>query len=91
MTQTRFRRGSTSALTLVSAGSEMNGYGEDRIWPVGSRPANTNGLYDMHGNAGEWTGNWNVLDVSSAHYAQGNASYGSIGFRCAYDPKGSGS
>ncbi len=108
--------------TLGSAGTEPDGCGEDRTWPVGSRPANAWGLFDMHGNAGEWTGNWYAPDAIAALYAkgdltgpaasrqrvarggswdenrenlrssfrntkppeQGEAIYGSIGFRCAY-------
>ena len=105
-----------------SAGNELDGCGEDRTWPVGSRPANTLGFFDMHGNVGEWTDNWYAADALVTLYAkgdlsgpavsaqrvarggswdeerenlrssfrntkppeQGNAIYGSIGFRCAY-------
>lgn len=44
--------------TTGSVPNEHDGCGEDRSWPVASRPANPLGLYDMHGNAGEWTANW---------------------------------
>lgn len=109
--------------TRGSAGDEPDGCGEDRTWPVGSRKPNKFGLYDMHGNAGEWTGNWYAPDALTALYAKGNlkgpdssaqkvarggswdenadnlrssfrntkpprqgdAIYGSIGFRCASD------
>ncbi len=109
--------------TRGSAGDEMDGCGEDHTWPVGSRKPNAYGLFDMHGNAGEWTGNGYAPDALTALYArgklkqpvrsaqkvvrggswdenadnlrssfrntkppvQGDAIYGSIGFRCAYD------
>jgi formylglycine-generating enzyme len=58
--------------TLGSAGTEPGGCGEDRTWPVGSRPANACGLFDMHGNAGEWTGNWYAPDAIAALYARGD-------------------
>ncbi len=57
--------------THGSAGNETDGCGEDRTWPVGSRPANALGLYDMHGNAGEWTANWYAPD-GLARYAAGD-------------------
>lgn len=108
--------------TMGSVPNEPDGCGEDRTWPVGSRPTNPLGLYDMHGNAGEWTANW-YSPKGLARYAggdlvgpekgrqrvvrggswdenspnlrssfrnvkppvSGDAVYGSIGFRCAYD------
>lgn len=57
--------------TLGSAGDEPDGCGEDRTWPVGKRPANSLGLYDMHGNAGEWTATWYAADAITAMYAKG--------------------
>ena len=59
-------------VTRGSKGDEMDGCGEDRTWPVGSRPANALGLYDMHGNAGEWTATWYAPDAIGAMYAKGN-------------------
>lgn len=58
--------------TLGSAGKEPDGCGEDRTWPVGSRKPNAFGLYDMHGNAGEWTGNAYAPDAIARLYARGN-------------------
>lgn len=58
--------------TLASAGDEPDGCGEDRTWPVGQRPANAHGLYDMHGNAGEWQMNWYAADALQNLYAKGD-------------------
>lgn len=58
--------------TLGSAGNEPDGCGEDRTWPVGSRPPNALGLYDMQGNAGEWTASWYTPDAIVALYAAGD-------------------
>ena len=58
-------------VTMGSVKGEPDGCGEDRTWPRGSRPANHFGLYDMHGNAGEWTMNWYAPDAIAALYAKG--------------------
>lgn len=58
--------------TRGSAGDEPDGCGEDRTWPVGSRSANAFGLFDMQGNAGEWTGNGYAPDALTALYARGD-------------------
>ncbi len=59
-------------VTRGSAGDETDGCGEDRTWPVASRPPNALGLYDMHGNAGEWTANWYAPDAIGRLYADGD-------------------
>ncbi|GAB2197536.1 formylglycine-generating enzyme family protein [Sessilibacter sp. MAH4] len=58
-------------VTQGSVANEPDGCGEDRTWPVGSKPANGYGLYDMHGNAGEWTMNWYTANGLSI-YAEGD-------------------
>jgi iron(II)-dependent oxidoreductase len=57
--------------THGSAGKELDGCGEDCTWPVGSRKPNAFGLFDMHGNTGEWTGNGYAPDALAALYAKG--------------------
>lgn len=59
-------------VTMGSVPNEPDGCGEDRTWPRGSRAANTLGLFDMHGNAGEWTGSWYASKAITQHYAKGN-------------------
>ena len=58
--------------TMGSVANEPDGCGEDRTWPRGSRSANQFGLYDMHGNAGEWIHNWYAADAITQLYAKGN-------------------
>ena len=58
--------------TRGSKGDELDGCGEDRSWPVGSRAANQYGLYDMHGNVGEWINNWYSAAAIQNDYAKGN-------------------
>ena len=59
-------------VTMGTVKGEPDGCGEDRTWPHGSRPANPLGLFDMHGNAGEWTMNWYAPDAIPALYAKGD-------------------
>lgn len=58
-------------VTMGSVPGEPDGCGEDHTWPVGSRAPNALGLYDMHGNAGEWVMNWYAADALK-QYAAGN-------------------
>lgn len=58
--------------TFGSVPDEPDGCGEDRTWPVGSRQPNSFGLYDMHGNAGEWTMNWYAPNAIQDLYAKGD-------------------
>ncbi|MGH1431160.1 MAG: formylglycine-generating enzyme family protein [Neptuniibacter sp.] len=58
-------------VTMGSVADEPDGCGEDRTWPRGSRQANAYGLFDMHGNAGEWTMNWYAKDALQ-RYANGD-------------------
>ena len=58
--------------TFGSVANEPDGCGEDRTWPRGSRSANALGLFDMHGNAGEWTANWYTGNALTALYAKGD-------------------
>ena len=60
--------------TTGSVKGELDGCGEDRSWPVTSRAPNAWGLYDMHGNTGEWIINFYAPDAI-AHYAKGELDY----------------
>lgn len=60
--------------TTGSVKGELDGCGEDRTWPVASRPANAWGIYDMYGNAAEWVANGFAKDAL-AHYARGELEY----------------
>lgn len=58
--------------TMGSVPNEPDGCGEDRTWPIGSREPNAFGLYDMHGNAGEWVMNWYAPGAIAELYAKGD-------------------
>ncbi len=59
-------------VTFGSVPNEPDGCGEDRTWKRASRAPNAWGLFDMHGNAGEWTANWYEKDALKSLYAKGN-------------------
>ena len=50
----------------------VNGCGKGKVWPVGSRPPNPYGLYDMAGNSLEWVADW----YSPSYQVCGNACRG---------------
>lgn len=58
--------------TMGSVAGEPDGCGEDRSWVRGSRAANKFGLFDMHGNIGEWLHNWYAKDAITQLYARGD-------------------
>ncbi len=58
--------------TFGSVPNEPDGCGEDRTWKRGSRAANAFGLFDMHGNAGEWMANWYAPGAIASLYAKGD-------------------
>lgn len=55
-------------VTFGSAPKKSDGCGEDRTWPVASRAPNAFGLFDMHGNASEWTKNWFIAQAITEYY-----------------------
>jgi len=65
-------------VTTGSVKGEPDGCGEDRSWSAGSREPNAFGLFDMHGNAGEWTANWYGKNAYEA-YAAGNLASPEMG------------
>ncbi|MCB9556478.1 MAG: SUMF1/EgtB/PvdO family nonheme iron enzyme [Deltaproteobacteria bacterium] len=44
-------------LAVIKA-ARINGCGRGKTWPVGSRPPQRYGLYDMAGNSWEWVADW---------------------------------
>ena len=57
--------------TTGSVKGEHDGCGDDRTWNRGKRKTNAFGLFDMHGNAGEWIQNWYAKDSITKYYAKG--------------------
>lgn len=51
---------------------EPDGCFTDATWPVASRAPNALGLFDMSGNAGEWTATWYAPNALAEMYAKGN-------------------
>jgi len=52
--------------------SESDGCGKNRTWPVGSKPQEMNGTFDMAGNVLEWVEDW----------------YGEYSVECQRNPRG---
>lgn len=67
--------------TTGSVKGEHDGCGEDRTWARGARKANHIGLFDMHGNAGEWIENWYAKEAITKLYAKGKLSLPANGVR----------
>ncbi|MEE9351003.1 MAG: formylglycine-generating enzyme family protein, partial [Thiotrichaceae bacterium] len=67
-------------VTQGSVKGEPDGCGEDRSWKVASRKPNALGLYDMHGNVGEWTANWYAKDAL-VQYSKGDLKGAATGKR----------
>lgn len=67
--------------TTGSVKGEHDGCGEDRTWDRAKRKANAFGLYDMHGNAGEWMQNWYAKDAITNLYAKGKLALPADGVR----------
>lgn len=58
--------------TTGSVKDALDGCGEDGTFPVGPRPPNSLGVFDMHGNVVEWVGNWYSPDALGSLYAKGD-------------------
>ena len=67
--------------TTGSVKGEHDGCGEDRTWDRAKRKSNAFGLYDMHGNAGEWIQNWYAKDAITKLYAKGKLALPADGAR----------
>ncbi len=67
--------------TTGSVKDEHDGCGEDRTWARGKRDANKFGLFDMHGNAGEWIENWYAKDAITKFYTKGKLALPDKGVR----------
>lgn len=56
-------------------GSDPDGCGKDRTWPVGRKPAEINGTYDMAGNLWEWVADrWGYYSGSTQTNPRGPSS-----------------
>jgi len=58
--------------TTGSVKGVLDGCGEDGTFPVGSRQANSFGLFDIHGNVVEWVENWYDPEALISIYAKGD-------------------
>lgn len=65
----------------ATSNNEPDGCYTDATWPVGSRAGNKLGLFDMHGNVGEWTANWYGKNAIEQLYAKGDLSGPEKGMR----------
>ena len=55
-------------ITIGSVPDEPDGCGEDRTLKRASKSPNAYGIFDIHGNTGEWTANWYAENAIKSLY-----------------------